>query len=184
MTNEHDDVLAAWHSQPVETMPPDLKEIRQMETRLRRNTYDLYAAVTLSAAVILAIAFLFPHPLLATGAVLLACGLGYLAYEVRRHRRGVPTAASPSLDYHRALLEQRLAFHRTRVWVRVAALAPGGIAFFLGFAAAQPRLAPMIYVQLATFAIALAAIIPANRRAARKVQRQIEELDRLRAANR
>src|ERR1043165_6461945 len=95
----------------------------------------------------------------------------------------VPVAengATVSLEYKRALLQHRLDFHRKRLWLRVLALAPGGVLFFLGFAAARPDLAVMIYFELATFIVAIALIVPLNRKAASRLERQIVEIDRLR----
>lgn len=181
-----DDLRVLWQSQP-SAEPARLtdEEIRQrverMEKHMRRQTMDLYAALILSSIVILGLAALFPHPAMTAGAVLILCGFGYLAYEIRQARRSAPAAVdgAPAVDHQRALLRHRLDFHRKRLWLRVAALTPGGILYFTGFAAARPDLAPLIYVQLATFLLIMAAMVPLNRRHALHLQRQIDDLDRL-----
>jgi Flp pilus assembly protein TadB len=168
-----------WQGQPAEFTRLTPGRIEEMEKKMRRSVYDFYAAVICIAIVITGIAALFPNATLIAGAALLACGFGYVAYEVVQSRRNAPSPLDVSIDYQRALMRNRIEFHRKRLWLRVFALAPGGILFFLGFAAALPKLAPFIYVQLATFIVALALIVPMNRRAAARLQRQIDELDRL-----
>ena len=58
-------------------------------------------------------------------------------------------------------------------------LAPGGIVFFTGLAAALPKMAPFVWFQLATFVLAVSLIVPLNRRAAAKLRRELAELDAL-----
>jgi hypothetical protein len=104
-------------------------------------------------------------------------------YEIRASRRATPPAPAPavaSLDYQRALLQHRLEFHQKRLWGRVLTLAPGGIVFFIGLAAALPRLAWLVYFQLLTFVAVVSLIVPLNRRMATRLQREIDELDQLR----
>jgi len=43
----------------------------------------------------------------------------------------------------------------------------------------MPKLAPIVYLELGDVMIAIALIVPLNRRAAVKLQRQLDELDRL-----
>jgi len=184
--NHTDNARAVWKSQTADITHLAPAEIRsrfeQMEKKMRRSTYDLYAALTLSSLVIVGISALFPSPALTIGAALTLCGFGYLVYEVHQSRRAAPSAddgAVASVEYHRALLQHRRDFHRKRLWLRVFSLTPGGIIFFAGFAAAQPQLAPVIYFQLGTFIVAIILSIPLNRRAAIKLQREIDQLDRL-----
>jgi hypothetical protein len=180
---EPDDVAALWRAQAPETTQPNLEEMRRvlerMERKMRRNTIDLVVATVLISAAIVWLAVAFRHPLLTVGAIVSVAGLAFLTFEVLRHRRRVPVAengAAASIEYHRALLQHQLEFHRTRVWLRVLMLAPGGVLFFLGFAAARPDLAALIYVELAAFVLGVAMIIPANPRAAAKLKRQIASL--------
>jgi len=184
--NDTDNLRAVWQSQAAESTSLASGEIRnkveQMEKNMRRRTYDLYAALTLSSLAIVAVAVLFTNAALTIGAALTLCGFGYLAYEVQQSRRAAPSVGDgtvASVGYHRALLQHQRDFHRKHLWLRVLSLAPGGIIFFAGLAAAQPGLAPFIYFPLATFIVAILMIIPMNRRAAVKLQRKIDELDRL-----
>jgi membrane protein implicated in regulation of membrane protease activity len=173
------DELELWQSQSAESMQLTAQKLEEMEKKMRRSIYDFYAALICIAIVIVGIAALFPNVTLTIGAVLTLCGFGYLAYEVISSRHGVPSPAEVSIAYQRALMRHRIEFHRKRLWLRMVALTPGGILFFLGFAAALPKLAPFIYLQLATFLVAIALIVPMNKRAAVRLQRQIDELDRM-----
>lgn len=184
-TENNEDVRAAWQTQSAQTLT--LEEIRQsverMEKRMRREKVGLMVALVGTSVVVVGIAILFAQPLLVAGAAATVAGQAFLAWEVTQHGRRRPVAengATVSVDYQRALLRHRLDFHRKRLWLRVLALAPGGVLFFLGFAAARPDLAVMMYFQLATFIVGIALIVPANRRAAAKLERQIVEIDRLR----
>jgi len=182
---EPDDVAALWRAQTPETVHPTIEEMRKMERKMRRDTIDCIVAGIFVSAGLVTIAALFPHPLLTVGAIVSLAGFAFLTFEVVRHRRHAPVAedgAAASVEYHRALLQHRLEFHRNRLWLRVLMLAPGGVLFFLGFAAARPDLAKLIYVELATFVVAVLMIVPVNRRAAAKLEAQIAKLTDLRTA--
>ena len=181
-----DEISAAWQSQVSETGKAGLEDVTRlvtrMETRMRRNRIDLAIAMVLTSVAIVTLAAMFGNKLLSIGAAVSLAGFAVLTYEVIRHSRRAPVAengAVASLDFHRALLKHRLDFHRTRLWLRVLTLAPGGVLFFLGLAAARPAIAPWIYFQLATFVTAIVLIVPVNRRAAAKLELKISELERL-----
>lgn len=179
-----DDVGALWRKQTAESAHPDFEEIRRvlekMERKMRRSVIDLVIVLVLGSAGIVSLAVAFRRPLLTVGAIVSVAGLAFVAFEVLRHRRRAPAAengAAASIEYHRALLQHRLELHRNRVWLRVIILAPGGVLFFLGLAAARPDLAALIYFQLATFVVIIMVIVPANRRAAAKLEQQIANLE-------
>jgi hypothetical protein len=181
--DEPHDIAALWRAQTQETAHPNIEELRRMERKMRRSTTDFVVALSVVSTGIVWIAAMFRHPLLTVGAVVSLAGFAFLAFEVFRHRRRAPLAengAAASIEYHRALLQHRVQFHRNRLWLRVLTLAPGGVLFFLGFAAARPDLAPLIYVELATFVVAILMIVPVNRRAAAKLEEQIANLTSLR----
>lgn len=189
MANDNDDeVRAVWHGQPSERVrltPQEIEQkVEQMQKKMRRTTLDLYVAFTLTAVTIVGVALFYQRPLLTAGAFLSLCGFAYVLFEVRANQRetpSVPPQAIASLDHQRALLQHRLDFHRKRLWWRVVALAPGGIVYFIGLAAALPRLAWLIYIELLTFVIGVSLIVPLNRKAAIRLQREIDELDQLRS---
>src|SRR3954452_16856254 len=116
--NPTDEVRVVWQGQPARAQrPPDeiRSEVEEMEKKMNRTRYDLYVALTLSSIVLLGIAARFASPALVSGAVLLVCGFVYLSYEAHRHAATAPNAAdgtTAAVDYHRALLQHRLLFHR------------------------------------------------------------------------
>ena len=148
-----------------------------MEKNRRRTVLDFYLAFAAITIFVIVFAAVSPNALLTAGAALTILGLGFLTWQVRKHNP--PAEASASIDHYRALLERRRDFALRGVWLRVLAIAPGPLLFSLGLAAAYPKAAPIVYFQIATFVIVLIAIFPINRRAAAKVQRQIDELARL-----
>ena len=186
----NEDLRAVWQTETSDTAHLSRAEIRrivdEMERKMRRSRIDFIVAVVLVSVTIIAIAVLFPGPLLTLGAVVTIAGGGILTYEVFQQWRRAPVAengGAASVEYHRALLQHRLEFHRKRLWLRVLSVTPGGVLFFLGFAAARPDLAPLIYVELATFLVAVIAIVPVNRKAATKLEHQIADLEKLLETN-
>ncbi|HUR79959.1 MAG TPA: hypothetical protein VM733_04295 [Thermoanaerobaculia bacterium] len=184
--DEWNDLLSLWQTQTPDSPFPKPDDVRRlvgkMERVRRRQRWDFCVALMLVSATIVALALIFDHPLLRAGAAASLIGFAFLTYEILDHSRRSPRPENgevPSIQYHRALLEHGLAFHRTRLWLRVLSVAPGGVLFFLGFAAARPSLAPVIYVELATFALAVSLIVPVNRKAAAKLERQLEQLEHL-----
>jgi hypothetical protein len=179
--SERDDLPALWQSQAptgFRMHPDDIRRrIEQMETSSRRTVIDFYLFFGAMAIFVIFFAAVSPNALLTSGAALTILGLGCLTWLVRRNNP--PAEASASIDHYRMLLERRRDFALRGVWLRVLAIAPGPLLFSLGLAAAYPKAAPMVWFQIATFVIVLVAIFPINRRAAAKVQRQIDELGRL-----
>ena len=181
-----DEISAAWQSQTSEIVKPSREEVKrlveQMEKRMRRSRIDFVIALVLTSVGIVTLAVMYANTLLSIGAAVSLAGFAFLTYEVIRHSRRAPVAANgavASVDFQRALLKHQLDFHRKRLWLRVLTLAPGGVLFFLGLARALPSVALLIYFELVTFVIAIVLIVPVNRKAAAKLERQISELERL-----
>jgi len=173
------DELELWQSQSAESMRLTAGDLEKMKKKMRRAIYDYYAAVICIAIVVVGIAALFRNVMLTIGAVLVLAGFGFLTYEVISGLRGMPSPVDASIDYQRALMRNRIAFHGNHLWLRVAALTPGGIVFFLGLAAALPKLTVFIYLQLATYLVGIVSMVPAHRREANRLQRRLDELNKL-----
>jgi hypothetical protein len=181
----NEDLRAVWQTETSGTARLNHVEIRrivdEMERKMRRSRIDFIAAVVSVSVAIIVIAVLFPEPLLTLGTVVMLAGFAVLIREVFQQWRRAPVVengGATSVEYHRALLQHRLEFHR-KLWLRVLCLTPGGVLFFLGFAAARPDLAAWIYAQLATFLVVVMAIVPVNRKAAVKLEHQIADLENL-----
>lgn len=185
-----DGVLDLWHTQHTEGFRMTSEQMRtrseQMERRLRRMTWDYWLASVLIAIVIGGMTALAPSPLQIAGAALAILGGGFLAYEVGqiriRRSAAIDAAGDPAIAFQRAQLRRQLEFARKgRVWRRVILLAPGPLLFFFGFARAHPNLAPIMYVQMLTFVVVAAAIVPLGLRMRRRIEQQLAELDQLEA---
>jgi hypothetical protein len=103
--NDGERIRAVWQGQTDSSLTPDdiRKGVEKMEKTMRRSRYGLYVALTLSAAVVVAIAVLFANTLLIAGAAATLCGFGLLAYEMLNHRRRAPAADDgniTSIEYH------------------------------------------------------------------------------------
>ena len=150
---------------------------------MRRNRIAFAVAVLSVSIGVVSVAVAFANLLLILGAIATVGGFLFVSWELFQHWRRAPVAesgAAASLDFQRALLQHQLELHRKRLWLRVVSLAPGGLLFFTGLAMARPDLAPIVYLELATFIVGVALIVPANRRAAGKLERQIAALQELR----
>lgn len=188
MADPSDDVVRLWQSQgaaPFRMTTEDIqRRLEAMERKRRRTLYDFYAVFALISIVMIALSVLSPNVLMKIGAALSVAGFGFIAWQVRRHLMAPPPAdeaPEASAEVYRGALQKQLDFHRKGLWARIAAIAPGPLLFSIGFAAAWPHAAPIIYVQIATFVLLLAASVPLNRRKAARIQRQIDEVMRLRA---
>ena len=185
MAENEPDIRTTWQTQTAEvaSLAEIQSTVERREKCMLRGRIVFIIALVLLTIFIAGLAVLFLHPLLTAGAVVSIAGFALLAYEMNRYQRRQPVAENgntTSVEYHRVLLQHRVEFHRRRLWLRVASVTPGGILFLLGLAAARPDLAPIIYVELATFVLIVSLIVPGNLRAAAKLEREIAALDQMR----
>jgi hypothetical protein len=178
--DEPENVLKLWQEQDTTAFHMTADEVRrrmeEMDRKHRRTLYDSYAAFALISLVIIALAAVSPNFLMRLGAVLSILGLGFLTFHIRRQLHPVDGMPAPTVEAYRDDLRRQLEFTRKGLWARVLCITPGPLLFSLGFAAAYPKAAPIIYVQLATFAVAIMAIVPVTRRKAARVQRELDEV--------
>ena len=173
------DELELWQSQSAESTRLTAGTLKEMEKKMRRNIYDFYAAMICIAIVIVGIAALFRNVTLTSARSSRWAVSDISTYEVISGLRGVPSPvgcvdrlpARVDAESDRIPRQSSLAARR-----RAHA---GRNLFFLGFAAALPKLAPFIYLQLATFLVAIALMVPMNKRAAVRLQRRLDELNRI-----
>jgi hypothetical protein len=181
-----EEVLEAWKGQDTTALriAPEqmLRRIEAMDRKNRRTVYDVYLAVAVISAGMIAFAAISSNRLMAIGAALTAIGYGLLAWLVRRNfRPGVAELPEASVKVYRAQLERQAGFFRRALWLRLLCVTPGPLLFSLGLAAAYPKAAPIIYVQLVTFVAILIATVPLSRRKAATLEREIAEMLRLEA---
>jgi hypothetical protein len=164
---------------------PIRQRAEEFQKRIRRRNYREYSAGTVVVA-----AFTFYvwklHPLLMrVGSGLEVAGAVYLMYQI--HKRGsakaLPTTMAPAdcADFHRKELARQRDLCRSIWRWYLGPMIPGLIVFTLGVAPAQPVHFPdhgagwMLYIAVAVLVFYGAAYL--NRRAAAKLQQQIEDLD-------
>jgi len=175
-----------WQHQPVEGIPMSLEMIRKRAGKfekkvLWRNIRE-YAG-GLIAAVLLAWSLVKSHDVLFQVAfATLIGGLVYMAYQLHRRAsaRSMPVdlGAANSLQFHRGELERQRDFI-SHIWRwYLGPLVPGLVVFTLASALADPsahRLGKLALVDL-VFAFSLVLVWRLNVRAARCLQRSIDEL--------
>jgi Flp pilus assembly protein TadB len=195
---------SVWQSQPSMQEPGDreqmpMDDLKQKMTRLEkklfwRNTREYIAAVFVIAAYAFYV-WKFSAILMQVGSVLVIAGT--LFVMVQLHRRGARKFAAAErsmtacIDFYKSELErQRDALRTVWSWYLLPFM-PGMSVFFLGTAIKSAGNPVDWRRALASFGVTMGAVILAfglvvlvNQRAARKVQRQIDELDELRGDDR
>jgi len=156
----------------------------------RRNLMEYVAGATVIAAFSY-YALAFPDPLIKAGSVLVVLGALYVGWRLATTARAnaLPDqgGAQTWVEFHRAeLVRQRDALRSVWRWY-LAPFAPGLLVFFTGSALSAPG--PLLWAKLgiAGVSVAVAAAVFAfiawlNARAARRIEMEIEALDRARAA--
>ena len=183
-----DDVVNVWQSQDTEGFRMSHDDIRkrseQLDAKLRRATYDIYAAFLLSSTVAVLMAALSPTPMQTIAVGVMIPAFAVLAVQIREIRvqslAPFLTPAENSIAFHRAQLTQQLRFtERGRFWSRMLALAIGPPFFMIAFTNAHPELTTIMSFTIATYFIALLVMFPIRKRMAARLRAQMEELDRL-----
>ena len=183
-----DDVINVWQSQTTEGFRMSHDDIKrrseQLDAKLRRATYDIYAAFVLSSAVAVLMAALSPTPLQTIAVGVMIPTFGVLAVQIREMRlQAMAPFLSPaenSIAFHRAQLAQQLRFtERGRFWSRMLALAVGPPFFMFAFTSAHPELRTIMSFPIVTYFIALVVMFPIRKRMAARLRAELAQLDRL-----
>lgn len=178
------DAGSLWRAQAVPPLQPlSAEALAEQAVRLqgrvsRRNRRELLAA-TLVAPVFLFYAWFFPHWLTKLGALLVVAGAAWVAWQLMRRAsaRPLPQAlAGRLLDFHRGELQrQRDALRTVWRWY-LAPLLPGLLLFLCGRQIENGHWQPGPFVIVAAV---MAGVVWINRRAARRLQREVDALDEL-----
>lgn len=177
-----DDVRQLWREQavpPLQPLPTDELAAQSQQLRHkvgRRNRRETVAA-GLVAAVFLAYAWFFPYWLTKLGALLTAAGSAVVVWQLHRRVSPLPlpeALGASLLQFHRAeLVRQREALRAVWRWY-VAPFVPGLVLYLCGRQIENGRWQPWPFV---ITALVLAGVVWINRRAAQRLQREIETLD-------
>jgi len=188
-----DPVIQAWQAWAAKAPPPALAELRAGADRFHRairlrNRME-YGASVLVVICFTAYAFLLPHPIARIGAALIVLGTFYVVWQLHRRASAVDVpgveGALPLLAHQRAqLVRQRDALAKVWLWYLLP-FAPGLAVMMFGPTIARDPAALLhmgwgnsasILFVMAVFA----GIWWLNHRAARKLQKAIDEIDALR----
>ncbi len=198
MTNESgsNDMKNLWQSQPTE--PPRIrpeqlrKNMHKFERRIFWRNLREYAGGLVVIAIFGYYEWRFNALLVRFGSGMIIAGTLYVMYQLHRRasKRPAPVelGSSTCIDFHRKSLErQRDALRTVWSWYLLP-FVPGLSVLAIGSIASQRAAHPGNVGQLVISILASQGIIPAvffaiwklNRRAAEKLQTQIDELDALR----
>lgn len=179
-----DQAPSLWREQalpPLQPLPPQqlAEQATTLQARVsRRNRRELIAAA-LVVPVFLFYAWVFPHWLTKLGALLIVAGVGVTMWQLRRRAsaRALPEALAGSLlGFHRGeLVRQRDALRSVWLWY-VAPSVPGMVLFLCGRSIEKGVWLTGVF---AVVAAVLGGVVLLNQVAARRLQRQIDELDQL-----
>jgi hypothetical protein len=181
-----DDIRSVWQNQPLENKPMPLEEIRrqarQFENRIQSRNLREYAGGAVGVAVFTYYLFMFPSPIARAGSVLSIAGMLLIMAQI--YRRAAPgkmpadLAWTGSLGFHRReLVRQRDLLRSVWRWY-IGPIVPGLVVFTAG---TMPKHGPwwMFLVLALFYLVVLGGIVWINYRAAKRLDRQIAELDNL-----
>ena len=178
------DLKDLWRDQPTETPPMTLEQIhaRGFQSNVRRRNMIEYVASAVVIATFGAYVVILPGPILKVASVLVILGALVMVMQLHRRASAQPTPpAADALAFHRAeLVRQRDAIRSAWLWY-LAPFAPGFALFTYGetLALGSAPLAMKLVVPAFTAAYVVAWFW-INRRARRRLEARIAEIDALR----
>lgn len=198
MESKHNprDVKTLWRDQTTEDHPVTLDNIRKkadvFETQIRRRNLREIVAAVVVLLVFGFYAWALPGWMIKTGSLLVMVGTFCIVWQLRRRASAASLPESSGmalLDFHRReLLRQRDAARSVARWY-IAPLIPGIVMMTLGryfqFHAPGRTLAwdhQIVILCSVIVALTFAIVWLLNAWAAERLQRRIDELDKLRGA--
>jgi hypothetical protein len=178
------DPRGLWQAQPTERTRFTVQEIAakaaRLEGRVSRRNRREYVGSAVVVIVFGAYLFLFPNPLMRAGSVLTILAAAFISWHL--HRNGTPSMAPEevgqvtSLDaYRRELVKQRDLLRGVWLWY-IAPFLPG----FALFSAGTAKRVGWGFLGTMAFCLLVFAVVGyLNHRAARRLQREIEQLDEM-----
>jgi hypothetical protein len=180
-----DDFQNLWQSQPPESFQVALKDVREravkFQRRVRLRNLREYLAAVLVLIIFTWMAFTAPDPMRRAGSILIVAGALYIVWHL--YRWGASRAVTGDcLQFHRRELErQRDLLQNIWRWY-LGPMIPGLLVIILAGlrdkgAKAHPTFVIVYMIVCSLFFYGVGRL---NQRAARRLQRQIEQLDKLR----
>ena len=191
MTNEPEpaDVKNIWQNQSVEGTTMSLEEIKkqmgQLQKKMRQRNVVVGLALLLLVVVCARLLFKAGNLIEGIGAALLVIGAGYVGYQlllIRKKPASVIRENEPlaSAMFYRTELERQRDFHRGLwLWSRLVIVVPGVVVLLIGSVIEHPERIHRIRLNAATVAVLAVLQVARQLRLARKYQREIDALDRL-----
>lgn len=185
-----DDPIELWQSQTVETTTMSLEDLRYKSARFEsciraRNRRETIASI-FTIGIFGFYLYWFPTPLARAGSILTIAGVLYMIYQI--NRRGAPAHAPADAGFETCVAFRRHELERHRDLLRsvwswyLGPIIPGLVVFFAGALAAKIH-NPVDWWKAVPVALvtggALWTAAWLNHRWADRLQRQIDELDRL-----
>ena len=182
--SEDDEFKHAWQTQACalpQRSTQDLRaEARALQRTISRRNLREYLAGALVIPVFCYYMWLFPHWVTRLGAALVVLGTLVVMWQLHRRAasRAVPAELGGTcLQYQRSeLVRQRDALHSVWLWY-LGPLLPGLVVFVWGVQGGSAK--PVALLVDAAMLAVFVAIAWVNRRAAARLQRQIDALDAL-----
>ncbi len=171
----NDDPMGLWQQQPLENAGVPLEELRRragkFEKRIRHRNLREYAGAAVVIIAFTSYIFIFRDLLVRAGSVMILAGTIYVVVQLYRRSTPVSLPADFGLVasvefYRRELVRQRDLLRSVFSWY-LGPLVPGLLVFTKG----KP-------VMIAINAIVFGLVWWVNQKAADRLTRQIEELDR------
>jgi Flp pilus assembly protein TadB len=188
MANEPlpDDLRELWRQQPLENIAMALEDIRaraaRFERRINRRNIREYFAGLIGAAIYAYYIWKFPNAFMRAGSAMIIAGVLFVMWRLYRHGRVArlpqDLGLNASLDFHRRHLVRQRDLLRSVFWWYLLPMVPGLLVFLKGSLGArgfQFRQTPFLGMIVGFFVW----IWWINQRAAKRLDRQIAELDRL-----
>lgn len=177
------DLKNLWRDQPMETPPMTLEQIhaRGFQSRVKLRNMIEYVAGAVVVAVFGSYTVILDDPILKAASVLVIVGALVVVFQLHRRGSARPTPAADALAFHRAeLARQREAMRSAWLWY-LAPFLPGLILFIVGMLLTHPD-APLSWkLTLPGLTLLYGGIwFWINRRARRRLEAQIAEIDALR----
>jgi Flp pilus assembly protein TadB len=190
------DLKRLWRNQPTEDRPVTLDTIRENAETFQRQIRRRNLRETLAAVAVVLVfglyVWVFPGWMIKTGSVLAIAGTLFIVWQLRRRAAAnvLPEGSALTLlEFHRQeLMRQRDAARSVGLWY-IAPVVPGAVLMSLGryfqFHAPGRTIAwdhQVIILCTLIVALVFAIVWLLNVWAAERLQRRIDELDKLRSA--
>jgi hypothetical protein len=181
----NEDIKTLWQKQYVEDFPMTLAEVQQkaekFDAKIRRRNLWEYLAGAVTIPIFAWYVWIYPGWMMRTGNILIIVAALVVMWQIRR-RASAETCDgnSPIVEsYRSSLLRQRKALGTVWIWY-IAPFVPGmALTLLARYLQAPVDQQPMIIASAVITALTLIIIGLVNMLAANRLQKRIDELDRV-----